>query len=207
MSDAVETPSLVLVSSCPLCRQVLVAAGFCLRTVEPWIHEPPRLLGHGDVVQQAEALAYFRAREAAAEGGRTCVLSVATLVALGNRVIGKPFGRMEAAEMLRAISGTRHRVVTGVAALRAGRRRLASDVTYVTMRRIPEDAIAAYLDSGRWLGVAGAYATPGMAERYVLDREGSFSNLLGMPVELVARAIASLHGPRAANKLLHGALA
>lgn len=193
VSAALETLPLVLVSASPLCRQVLSAAGFAFDAVEPGADEPASLSGHVGPVQQAEAVAYCRAREVADRQPHASVLAVKTLVAIGKRVFGRPFGRLEAADMLRAVSGRRHTVVTGAAIVQPGHRLIASDVTHVTMRPIPEEVVRWHLDSGNWLGVAGAYATPEMAERFVLRLEGSFSNVLGLPVELVDRMIAELY--------------
>lgn len=193
MGTVLGTLPLVLVSSSPLCRRVLAAAGFAFRAVDPAMDEPASLSCKVGPVQLAEALAYSRARKAAEQQADACILALGTLVAVGGRAFGRPFGRLEAAEMLRSVSGRRHQVVTGVALLRPGGRLIASEVTYVTMRPIPEAAIARHLASGDWLGIAGAYATPEMAEQYVARLEGSFSNVLGLPVELVDRMIAELH--------------
>ncbi|KKK82794.1 hypothetical protein LCGC14_2799860, partial [marine sediment metagenome] len=81
-------------------------------------------------------------------------------------------------------------VITGVALLGPGPRRLiASDTTHVTMRRITDDEIQAYLDSGEWQGKAGAYAIQETADRFVTSVEGSFTNVVGLPMELVRRML------------------
>jgi septum formation protein len=174
--------------------RVLMAAGFRFRILEPRIEEPAGLSGHVGPAQQVEAIAYYQARRAAEAQGPARVLAVSTRVILGQRLLGPPFGRLEAAEMLRTISGTRHAVITGVAIIQPGRRLIGSETTYVTMRSIPELAIRQSLASGGWLGTAGAYASPEMAEQFVADREGSFSNLLGMPVGLVMQMLAGIQG-------------
>jgi len=97
--------------------------------------------------------------------------------------------------MLQTLSWTRHEVITGVALLAApGRRLIASDVTHVTMRPIRPEEVEAYLDSGEWAGKAGAYAIQETADRFVDRIEGSFTNVVGLPVELVRRMIAELGG-------------
>jgi len=60
------------------------------------------------------------------------------------------------------------------------------------MAPMSEADIAEYLASGRWLGIPGAYATPEMAERFITKLEGSFSNVMGLPVELVDRMLAEV---------------
>ena len=92
--------------------------------------------------------------------------------------------------MLETLSGSRHAVITGVALLGPGPRRLiASDTTHVTMRRMTDDEIQAYLDSGEWQGKAGAYAIQETADRFVTSVEGSFTNVVGLPMELVRRML------------------
>lgn len=192
MSSVLETEPLLLASSGPFCQQVLAAAGFGVEPANPPIREPATIAYQVGPVQGAEALAYFRARLAAEKTNAECVLAVETLVAVGGKVFGRPPGRLEAAEMLRCLSGTRHAVITGVALLMPGVRLIASAVTYVTMAPMSETDIANYLASGKWLGIPGAYATPEMAERFVTKLEGSFSNVMGLPVELVDRMIAEV---------------
>lgn len=192
MSSVLEAMPLVLVSSGPFCREVLAAAGFGAEPVNPPIREPAAIAHQVAPVQEAEALAYFRARLAAERAGADCVLAVETVVAVGGKVFGRPPGRLEAAQMLRSLSGTRHAVITGVALLMPGVRLIASEVTYVTMAPMSEADIAEYLASGRWLGIPGAYATPEMAERFITRLEGSFSNVMGLPVELVDRMLAEV---------------
>lgn len=142
----------------------------------------------------AESLAFFRASAVAEREPDACVLAVCTLIEVGGEVFGSPAGRIEAEQMLRKLAGTRHAVITGVALVERGQRRLiASDVTYVRLGELAERDVTRYLDSGNWLGIAGAYASPEMAEEYVEDVDGDFSNLLGVPVELLTRMLAELH--------------
>jgi septum formation protein len=189
VSSVLERVPLFLVSSGPFCREVLAAAGLGVEPVSPPIAEPAAIAHQVAPSQEAEALAYFRARLAAEKTDAECVLAVETLVAVGGKVFGRPPGRLEAAEMLRSLSGTRHAVITGVALLMPGVRLIASEVTYVTMAPMSEADIMKYLASGQWLGIPGAYATPEMAERFITKLEGSFSNVMGLPVELVDRMI------------------
>ena len=187
----VGTP-LVLVPAGPLCEVVLAAAGIPFSAVRSPLEDPPGLIGRVNAVEAAEALAYYRARSVADRQHCRRVLGISTLVRVGDHVFGPPPGRLEAAAMLHAVSGREHSVVTGVALLDGTRRLLAADVTSVAMRPIPGREIDRYLASGGWLGIAGAYATPEMAERFVARRDGSFSNLLGVPVELVLNMLAEI---------------
>jgi len=183
---------LILASSSPRRRQLLTDAGYQFEVVAPTLAEPEEGLKHLPPCQQAEALAYFKARAVGTRDG-AYVLAADTIVAAGGSVLGKPADAEEARRMLTDLSGTRHAVITGVALLGPdGRRRIASDTTYVVMRKITPREIDRYVAGGEWQGKAGAYAIQETADRFVERLEGSFSNVVGLPVELVGRMIHEL---------------
>ncbi len=158
--------------------------------VAPTIAEPDEAFSGLSPAQQAESLAYFKARAVADLHPGRYVLGADTIVALGSRILGKPADADDARTMLQNLSGTRHRVITGVALLAPeGRRLIASDVTYITMRPMTPEEIEQYVASGEWIGKAGAYAIQETADRFVQNVEGSFSNVVGLPMELVARML------------------
>jgi septum formation protein len=188
---------LVLASASPRRRELLASRGLAFEVVPPPLVEPAGA-EHVGPVQRAEALAFFKARAVARLRPGAWVLGADTLVALGDRVLGKPAGPAAARRMLRALSGTRHAVITGVALLGPERRLLASRTTHVTMRPLFEADIEAYLASGEWVGKAGAYAIQETADRFVERVEGSFTNVVGLPVELVDRLLARAAQPAGA---------
>ena len=139
-----------------------------------------------------KALAVAGALRPGLSRSRAVVIGSDTIVALGSRVLGKPKDIAEARRMLRLLSGRTHRVVTGVAAwsgrdgkLRAGRR-----VTRVVFRAITAAEIRDYVATGEPADAAGAYQIQGGAARFVLRIEGSYSNVVGLPLDLVARLLA-----------------
>ncbi|HOF17825.1 MAG TPA: Maf family protein, partial [Phycisphaerae bacterium] len=161
--------------------------------VAPTIAEPNDDLCGLSPQQQAEALAYFKARVVADRRPDACVLGADTVVALGGEILGKPADEADARRMLNALSGSRHAVITGVAVLCPRNvRLLASETTYVTMRRMTAGEIDDYIRSDEWRGKAGAYAIQETADRYIVKVEGSFTNVVGLPMELVARMLAEL---------------
>jgi septum formation protein len=111
-----------------------------------------------------------------------------TVVAVEGQIFGKPADREDARRILQVLTRTPHVVVTGVAILDvAGDRRLIShDKTRVFMRPMSESELSAYLDSGQWAGKAGAYGVQDAADAFVERLEGSFTNVVGMPMELLA---------------------
>lgn len=183
-----STDRLILASASARRRELLerVYPGFA---VEPCaLPEPVRRPAGTSARQWAEALAYFKARAIAERHPGSWVLGADTLVACGDALLGKPWDLADARRMLELQVRTPGDVVTGVCLVRQGaeeRRITRSDVTRVWMR---DDAAAreAYLHSGDWEGKAGAYGLQTVGDRLVDRIEGSFSNVVGLPLELVA---------------------
>jgi len=181
---------LILASSSPRRRDLLAQIGLEFETAAPTIPEPQDGFEKLPPRQQAEALAYFKAKALRDVGPDAIVLGADTIVAEGGRVLGKPADATEARRMLQTLSGTRHEVITGVTLLGPPDKRLiASAVTHVTMRRMTPREIQSYVDSREWVGKAGAYAIQETADRYVEKVEGSFTNVVGLPIELVRRML------------------
>jgi septum formation protein len=117
------------------------------------------------------------------------VLAADTIVVLGDQVIGKPADAADARRILRTLAGTRHVVMTGVCLLDAatGVRIVGSDATRIRMRPMSDHQIDDYVSSGEALGKAGAYAVRADSDPYVEELDGSFTNVVGLPMELLAR--------------------
>jgi len=184
------TIRLILASSSPRRRQLLSEAGFEFDVVAPPFEEPDETVAKLPPSQQAEALAYFKGRVVADSRPEAVIIAADTVVALGGRIMGKPADVAEARSMLSSLSGTRHAVITGVAILAPGGTRIiAAETTYVTMHKMTEAEIEGYIASGEWDGKAGAYAIQETADRFVEKLEGSLSNVVGLPMELVGRML------------------
>lgn len=113
------------------------------------------------------------------------VLGADTTVVVGGQILGKPDGRSDAIRMLTLLSGTVHDVYTGVVMLgKAGR---LEDVVRTRVRLLPIGGgdIEWYVDTGEPEGKAGAYAIQGRASRFIDWIEGSWSNVVGLPVATV----------------------
>jgi septum formation protein len=170
-------PILHLASASPRRREILAALGIPITHGGADIDESR----HED--ETVEAMAIRLAREKArAASSSLPILAADTLVVLGGEVFGKPTSREHAHDMLSALSGRRHRVLTGVA-IRHGEALWAemSDTT-VKFRDIGPDEIEAYWQSGEPAGKAGAYAIQGLGGVFVEAVEGSYSGVVGLPV-------------------------
>ena len=110
------------------------------------------------------------------------VLGADTEVVLDDKVYGKPADAAAARAMLRELSGRRHRVLTAVWVVDAGREEHLLSETAVDVCELGDADIAAYLDSGEWRGKAGAYAIQGRAGAFIARIEGSYTGVMGLPV-------------------------
>ena len=110
------------------------------------------------------------------------VLGADTEVVLGDKVYGKPADEAEAAGMLRELAGRRHRVLTAVWVLDAGREEHLVSETAVDFCALGEADIDGYVASGEWRGKAGAYGIQGRAGAFVSRIEGSYTGVMGLPV-------------------------
>lgn len=115
------------------------------------------------------------------------VLGADTIVFLDGRVYGKPKDGEEAKAMLRALAGREHEVVTGIAWVHAGEVFTDVETTRVFFAPLTEEAIDAYVKTGEPLDKAGAYAIQGRAAQFIESIEGSFSNVVGLPLYAVCR--------------------
>ena len=178
--------TLVLASRSPRRAELLEAAGcaFTVRAADidetPLPGEAPR-----DYVLR---IAEEKARAVAATESET-VLAADTSVVLDTEIMGKPNDVADAARMLRALSGRKHEVLTGICLKRG--ERLLRDVasTAVWFAPLGEDEIASYVASGEPMDKAGAYGIQGVASRFIERIDGSYTNVVGLPVALVYRRL------------------
>ena len=182
---------LVLASSSPrrlaLLRQVGIEPD---RVVTPETDETPlrRELPRAHALR----LAVAKAEAVAADAPGAFVLAADTVVACGRRILPKAETPDEAARCLELLSGRRHRVLGGVCVLAPDGRRSARVVTTtVRFRRLGEAERQRYLASGEWRGKAGGYAIQGRAAAFVPAINGSYANVVGLPL---VEALAMLHG-------------
>ena len=151
-----------------------------------------------DPAQVACRLAEAKARAVAASepsGGRW-IIGADTIVVLGRWIIGKPRDAADAVAILGRLSGSEHSVITALALVRgdgaagvAGRSLVRAAETRIRMREIPEEEIRRYVEQGGSDGKAGAYAIQEGGDRYIERLDGSLTNVIGLPMELLAEML------------------
>jgi septum formation protein len=183
---------LILASTSPRRAELLSSAGyeFSVEVAEVDESVQPTELPDAYVIRVARAKASQVARRRQESGA--VVLGADTTVVAGGEILGKPKNAADAIRMIQLLAGAVHEVLTGVVML-AGAREMAEVVrTRVHVLPISMNEIRWYVGTGEPEGKAGAYAIQGRAARFIDRIEGSWSNVVGLPVATVARMLREL---------------
>jgi septum formation protein len=167
----------VLASGSPRRREILVAMGFAFETVSVDVDE--QRLANESAEEMVLRLAIAKA-QAATRG--EIVLGADTVVVLGDRVLGKPLHEDDAVDMLLALSGKTHTVLTGVALKTPTGTHTKLSSTKVRFREIGQDEARRYWQSGEPADKAGSYGIQGIGGMFVESISGSYSGVMGLPV-------------------------
>ena len=178
---------LILASASPRRSELLRAAGFDFQVVPADVDERPLPGETPDAYVRRVAL--DKAMAVAACLPDAVVLAADTCVVVDDAILGKPADEAEAASMLAMLSGRAHDVLTGVVVIGPAGTRVESADSRVEFAPLSAAEIAWYVASGEPSDKAGAYAIQGLASRFVERVEGSYSNVVGLPVALVYRLL------------------
>ncbi len=178
---------LILASASPRRADLLAAAGFTFDVIPVEIDE--RVQGDEAPDRYVSRLALAKARDVARRIPGTAVLGADTAVVADNRILGKPADADDARNMLRMLSGRDHEVLTGVALCMDEREACEVACTRVRFLHLSPAEIDWYVASGEPFDKAGGYAVQGLASRFVENIDGSYSNVVGLPVATVYRLL------------------
>ncbi len=119
------------------------------------------------------------------------IITADTIVLLENKIYGKPKDRLDAYNMIKTLSGKTHQVITGVCCYSKDRQINIefSDITNVAFTEISDEIIEKYLENAEYIDKAGAYAVQGLASMFVEKIEGSYDNIVGLPIGRLARKL------------------
>ena len=177
----------ILASGSPRRKQLLLDAGLAFDVVGA----PPDVEEEVATGLEAEAEAMRRALAKAGYVAKThpgaFVLGADTVVVLDGEILGKPSNVEDASRMLGLLSGRTHEVITAFTLLGADSRQEEAVATNVSFRLLDEETIARYVDSGEPMDKAGAYAIQGLGGSLVDKVEGSYTNVVGLPVAEVLK--------------------
>ena len=179
-----ENETIVLASASPRRQELLRQIGCGFRVV---VSDAEELSGDGISPERLAAENARRKAEdvAAKEGGNAPVLGADTVVAVDETILGKPKDETDAVRMLRLLSGRQHFVYTGIALAYRGEIYEGVVRTEVWVDELSEKEIEAYIATGEPMDKAGAYAVQGIAAKFIPRIDGSFSNVVGLPLHAV----------------------
>jgi septum formation protein len=184
VSNAME---LILASASPRRAELLSSAGFAFRVVAAEIDETPR---RGEAAgDYAMRMAHEKADAVRVRVAGAPILAADTVVIADGEILGKPADDADACRMLSLLSGSMHLVQTGVVLLSGSSVAEELCTTRVHVRQLRLEEIAWYVASGEPAGKAGAYAIQGRAARFIECIEGSWSNVVGLPIATVHRML------------------
>jgi septum formation protein len=188
------TPTLILASASPRRRQLLAEAGYRFE-VEPSDVVEPDPASETSPAEYAAHLAWRKASAVARRRKAGLILGADTVCVVAGQILNKPLDRDDAERMIRLQEGRDTEVITGLCLYRADRDEWigAVEVSIVRFRPLSDGERTAYLDGGRWEGKSGAY---GVQDRdpFVSVASGSFSNVVGLPMERLAALLAAFSG-------------
>ena len=172
---------IVLASTSPRRKRLIRQLGIPFEVADPGEVEEATS-GRPEVAVAENAFAKASAVAERLEEG--IVIGADTAVVKGGGILGKPSDPLEAEETLRALSGSEHRVLTGIAVIDAESRVSRSDVVETKVRFLPlsEEEISAYVGTGEPIGKAGGYAIQGLGAVLVDEIHGSYYNVVGLPL-------------------------
>jgi len=183
--------SFILASASPRRKQLLAEAGYKFTVVRPDIEESAFPAKGIEACEYAERLALAKAKNVAQKHPDSLVIGADTVVDLEGQIIGKPIDAKEAEQITKKLFSKPHKVITGIAIVRLsdGIELSQSDTTTVYPKRLTSEQIAEHIENESWRDKAGAYAIKENGDEFVERIEGSLTNVMGLPMEL-------LHGLR-----------
>jgi septum formation protein len=184
---------LILASASPRRKELLEQIG-----VEFHIHAvdmDESMLPGESVLQHVERLAIEKARLGYGQVSQyeddLAVLAADTVVEIDGDVLGKPANAQQAAVFLTRLSGKQHRVHTAVAVVTGTRELIEISSSEVVFAMLSEQQIAAYVATGEPLDKAGAYAIQGIAAQFIVNLNGSYSGVMGLPLYETAKLLSA----------------
>ncbi len=185
---------IILASASPRRRQLLAEAGYNFTVVEADVDESTFPVEGVAVREYAERLALAKAGSVARKHPDSLVIGADTVVDCQGRIIGKPADAKEAQQITEKLFSAPHKVITGVAIVRLcdGTELVESDTTVVYPRKMTAEQVAEHIEGGSWRDKAGAYAIKEAGDEFIEKIDGSRTNVMGLPMELLESMLTDL---------------
>jgi len=180
---------LILASASPRRAELLRAAGFAFEVVVADVDESARPGEKPSMYVRRLAAEKSAAALSIVKDPHAVVLGADTTVVVDDDILGKPASDADAAVMLRRLSGRGHQVLTGISLRRGAQEIGRVESTTVHFAPLTAEDVAWYVASGEGRDKAGAYAIQGLASRFIPEIDGSYANVVGLPVAAVAELL------------------
>jgi septum formation protein len=186
-----ESPRIILASASPRRKELLIKTGYKFDVIVSNIDEYNFPAENTEPAEYAKQLALAKADDVAADYPDALIIGADTIADFDGKIIGKPKDCNHAEQITRLLFSRPHKVITGLAIvrLRDNLRLINSCTTVVYPRKMNEEQIANHIKSGTWHDKAGAYAIQETGDQFVERIEGSLTNVMGLPVELLKKML------------------
>ena len=186
-----KSESIILASESPRRRQLMIEAGYKFRVIWPEVDESAFETDDVSPCEYASKLALAKAKSVARRFADCLVIGADTVVDFEGEIIGKAGDAEEAEAITRELFSRPHKVITAIAIVRErdGLEMVESDTTVVYPKAMTDKQIAEHVSSGSWEDKAGAYAIQEGGDEFVERIEGSLTNVMGLPMELLGRML------------------
>ena len=190
MPEKQITP-VILASASPRRRQLLSESDYRFKVVHPDIDETAYSADQIEPSRYAEQLALAKAKSVADKYPDSLVIGADTIVDFLGRIIGKPADAKEARRIVQLLFSTPHKVITGLAICRIhdGIELVTNASTRVYPKPLTKEQIARHIKSNSWKDKAGAYAIQENGDEFIEKIEGSMTNVMGLPMELLEQLL------------------
>ncbi len=185
---------MVLASASPRRKQLLTEAGYEFTVIVPDIDESSFLTENISVCDYAQRLALAKAKSIAPKFPERLVIGADTIVDFDGQIIGKPTDATDAERITRKLFASPHKVITAVAIVRLSDsiEIVESDTTDIYPKKLSDKQIDNHIKSGLWRDKSGAYAIKECGDEFVERIEGSLTNVMGLPMELLQHMLNSV---------------
>jgi len=182
---------IILASASPRRKQLLAEAGYKFISIVPDIDESAFPMEGHNACEYAKILALAKAKNVAEKYPDCLVIGADTVVDFDGEIIGKPTDAKDAEQITQKLFSRPHKVITGLAIVRLsdGIEIVESDTTTVYPRKMTAEQIAEHIESESWRDKAGAYAIQETGDKFIEKIEGSLTNVMGLPMELLQRLL------------------
>ncbi len=183
--------SIILASASPRRKELMQKWGYDFTVVPAQIDEASYGCENIEPAEYAKKLAEAKAMDVASKFPQNLTIGADTIVDLEGEIIGKPENSKHAREITTKLFSCPHKVITALAIIRLcdSTKIIQSDTTVVYPRKMSLQQIESHIQSGNWQGKAGAYGIQETGDEFVEKIEGSFTNVMGMPMEMLERLL------------------